>query len=449
MGCTPVAETLPEPHSAPQLAVVRKHTATRPTPIHIEPGAAWLMDTVYSTADPVPAATLIRAQSPKAVRYTFNPTPNPLVQLPGGNGTLKSYLDIITHHANWAYTASEYGLTVSDVETRYFDIPTLNMSLDGEMVLRGLSGTQEGGIKNKATITSKPHQDLLTQLEPFRDQDKVSLTLSVERGQLRASAPPDTMRDIALMVKEHNYRAQRRVSLEFAIYSIDVSNTKERAVDVSLLRDAAISAAMQPNAAILGTGINSGVLSFAVTDNSRWTGTTAAMKWLNEQGSTSIKLHRIVEPLLNHLVTLENRRIQPYVSKISRENAEVGGTTTSLPTVETEELTTGIALNFVATTYADKIHLRLSYSQAELVRTEDYSFDNGAIAGTLPISEDVNELIPFVIRNGETRIITNMARSTRSDKNTTTPVLPWIGDAKIDNQRTTETVLVVTARLLD
>lgn len=450
-GCA-TTEPVPQPPlEISQPRIERLNTATRPTPIAIDAGASWLLGTVTNDRAPLPASVLIRALSPKPVHFSFKLVQDPILTLPRSKSTIREYLDDIAYQANWAYTANENGLTISDKETRYFEVSSLNLETTGSMVLRGLDTGEGGGASNKSTYSAPAHGDLVAMLATFGDRDGVSLSLSKEIGQLKAVAPPNVMREIAAMVEKHNRRAQRRVSLEFVVYSVDVTNNRERAVDITLLRNAVLAGGLaQPGAAILGSPMEMGTLSFVYDkSNARWDGSNAVLRWLNEQGRAEIKMRRSSEPVLNQLVTLENRRVTRYVSKVTRENTVSGSSETQLPTIETGKLTTGVAMSFLANIAGEHINIRLSFSQAEIVRMDSYSFDGGAIAGTLPISDDVNQIIPLTLRNGETRIITNLRRTESTTADAQTPLLPWVGDQTSGKERVVETVLLVSARMVD
>ncbi len=456
-GCESTPELSPTLSTPPQSQIVRRDSATRPKAIQIVRGTSWLLDTIQASTARLPASVMIKGiAGTRPVRFSFALGEDPLVQLRGDEKTIKEQLDTIALAANWAYTATKVGLTVSEMEMRFFDLPTLPLDLDGTMVLRGLgSEDQASGSKNDATIKSEAYEGLLAYLgisdeTPGGQWKGANFSLAKEYGQLKVTARPDDMREIANAIEKHNERASRRISVEFVLFSTNVTHTRDRAVDVNILRDSMAAAQFSfPATTVIGLAGNAGLLKFTATDQDRWSGTTATLKWLTQQGATEIKMRRHVEPVLNRLVTIEDRVVMPYISKVSHETTISGSSERALPTITTEKLTTGIVLNFIVTTYRDTIRIRLNYAQAELISKEKYSYEDGAIAGELPVWKDVNHTIPFILRNGESRIITNLSRTVHNFKDAQTPILPWVGDATSGKEQVTETVLLVTARMVD
>ena len=175
----------------------------------------------------------------------------------------------------------------------------------------------------------------------------------------------------------------------------------------------------------------------------------AVLRWLNQQGETSVIGRSSLTSAHNQMVSVESVRTQDYVGEVSREISNSGGAERERFTVEIETAETGQSLHVMPTVHGDRVHLRITLNSADLVRLEQYSFDSGRIQGGLPVIDHRNQALNISLRSGESRLVANLARREERSADAKTPWLPWIADSKRKATREFETVLLVTATILE
>ena len=278
------------------------------------------------------------------------------------------------------------------------------------------------------------------------------LSLLGASGQLLARAPPATMRVIAQLVGEYNQRINRRVALEFVLYEVDVTETDTRHLDLSAIRDAAISSGIFFQGSNFNSGSNAGELSLRFkTGSSRLGGSELILNWLKTQGETSIRLRKKVVALHNQVTLLRDVETTRYVVKVAVERQVSGPNETSSPNVEVNELQTGESWAVLPAIDAERVHLRLALNRAALLGFDEYSFDTGNISGRLPQSTEKSVGLPITLADGETRLITNLSSTIIQSSRARSPLLawlPWLGQSKDDQERRVESVITMTAHIL-
>ncbi len=435
---------------------IRSFTATSARLVKRPRKATWLDRAVTAVYKALPAPAAIEAAlDGHPVRYTFEFDNPPFVASPPRVKTARDHLNSIMVQANWSYTIDGHTVVVSDVEQRFFDIVLPPVTRTGRMVLRNLAnvGSQSGGGAENSTEIILVPQTVITEAVGqllSANETVTSMAFSAETGVLSVSAPPDLMRRVEAAVMAFNLAASRRVSLEFVLFDVDVTNTRERAVDLNILRNASNAASLTfAGGTLVGSTLGGGQLRFDFDESATWEGTEMVLRWLNAQGETEIASRTRLEAGNNQMVSVEGLLSEDFVKGITRERNISGATETDTPTVEIETIDTGMVMHLLPTILTDVVHLQLVVSQADLVALNEYSFDEGRIEGVLPVVSSFNQVLNLRLKNGESRLITNLSRRASVRKEAKIPFLSWLSRSETDKTRRFESVLMVTAVILE
>ncbi len=442
----PPSETAPQP--APVLVAKR---------VRIPDSAKWLTEHLEVKYGPIQASLALRQLVPGGVlRFDFKlPDKEPLVSQPLEAITRMEHINAVCMQANWAWHVHQGVVTVTDMETRTFTIqapPGQSINQLGNSLEAG-SQTQLNYFSNAYTELYEAVKTVLAlddQLGAGEAQGRISLLGA--SGQLLATAPPETMRVIARLVDAYNERINRRVAIEFVLYEVDVTETATRNLDISAIREAAISTGIFFSGSNFNSGNNAGELSLRFREgSSRLGGSEIILNWLRTQGETSMRLRKKVVALHNQVTLLRDVETIRYVGRVAVERQVSGPSETASPSVEVEELHTGESWAVLPTIDEDRVYLRLALNRAALLGFDDYAFAAGNISGRLPQSTEKSVGLPISLYDGETRLITNLSSTITQSSTARSPLLawlPWLGKSKDDLDRRIESVITMTAHIL-
>ena len=440
---------------------MRRDTATAATLIRRPRQPAWLDQSVQADYQNIPATAALRATLGKRpIRYSFDSGEGPKVSSPPQALTLREHLEAISAQANWAYVLDGHTVVISDTEQRSFELLAAPGVFQGKMLLRAMGEdlNAESEDLNLTTYEQDPQSDVeqaLAGLLQLREEGgKTTMSWLPASSTLLVQAPPDVMRMVAAAVERVNRAAARRVSLELVVYEVDVTNTRERSVDLNAVVDLAGGAATITSSGLQLLPADSlsrsqGLAVLSDGEDSILLASNAVLRWLNQQGETSVIGRSSLTSAHNQMVSVESVRTQDYVGEVSREISNSGGAERERFTVEIETAETGQSLHVMPTVHGDRVHLRITLNSADLVRLEQYSFDSGRIQGGLPVIDHRNQALNISLRSGESRLVANLARREERSADAKTPWLPWIADSKRKATREFETVLLVTATILE
>ena len=365
-------------------------------------------------------------------------------------------------------------LVVSNTITRTFAIHAPPGQAVNRVSPGSLSGEQLGAEATSATYVADAYKDLSSGLQLLLSEEveqkvetivpdlnkefsyriqarNVRIILLAASGQIMALAPPSIMRQIENLIADYNRRINRRVALEFVLYEVDVTDTRTRSLDLNLLREAAIAAGVNftaPGTNVTGTG----ELKLNFNEGNAIDGSSLILRWLNSQGNTTVSIRKKVFALHNQVTSLRDIQTTRYIARIAIERQLSGLNETVSPTVDAGELFTGETWAVLPTINADRVYLRLAVSRAALLGFTDYAFGGDAISGSLPQSASRTVGLPISLADGETRLITNLSSTTINEQKSESPLLswlPWLGSSRDDQARRIESVISMTARIIE
>ena len=439
---------------------LRRESATAATLVRRPRQPAWLDQPVEADYQNIPAESALRATlGTRPIRFSFDAGQGPRVSSNKQATTLRDHLETINTQANWGYVLDGHTVVINETIQRSFELLAAPGIMQGKMLLRAMGEVSADSQDLNVTVFEQdPQSDVeeaMISLMQLRESgENIMMSWLPSSSTLLVQAPPDAVRQIAAAVDRVNRAAARRVSLELVIYEVDVTRTKERSVDLNALVDIAGGAA-----AITASGLqllppdsltrSQGLAFLSDGQDSILLESSAVLRWLNQQGETSVIARSSLTSAHNQMVSVESVRTQDYVGEVTREISTSGGSERERITVEVETAETGQSLHMVPTVHGDRVHLRITLNSADLVRLEQYSFDGDRIQGGLPVIDHRNQALNISLRSGESRLVANLARREERNADAQTPWLPWLADAKRNATREFETVLLVTATILE
>ena len=488
------SSSLSVPSPGPELSPAREATAA-PRParrvaearrIRVPSSAPWLTERLVAeyTAAPASAVLSMIAQD-HPVRLVFQPDVDPLVRRSPSAVTIHDHLASVCSQADWTYTVAEGTVLVSDIETAVFPLSQPPGQTKVEAPLRGLATSDaEGGAQSVTNVDLDPYGLEVVQLvksvlgiadeggagevaaaapaaagetapgrqgSPGRGgatvDPRTAVAVVPSANSVVVTARPHKIREVRRVLRAMNAAVGQTVRIHLAIYEVDVTDTETRSLDLMALRHSAAQWGISV-APPEGTDGSLSSLSVELGSGGTWDGATAVFQWLGTAGRTTTLFEDTVEARANQVATVDTTRTRQYVKSIAREAQSTGSAILESPNVTIDELRTGWVVHVQPSIAGDRITLRMVLSRASLVDEVPYSFDGGRIAGTNFVTDESNRALFVELRDGETKVVTQLASKEEQVTERRTPWLPWIGDGVVRAERARETVMTVTARVI-
>ena len=478
---------------ANQASQVINRQVMPPTPLSVPRNAPWLSKKVTAVYDSLPASLAIKAiAGEQPIRFAFSIIEDPLVRKTViDSATSMEHLDSIASQANWVYSVENGVLTIRDIETKTIQLAIQPGTKDAIVGFRNLGSdiSQSAGSDNSLELTIDPYDGELleaiesvlglgnattgidggisqepmvlddgTVVEPQSSSQSNNATLVDPRtsvailpssNSLIVTARPDKMRTVERVVEQINRASSTLIRVDLTLYDVDVSDTDTKSLNLDF--DSVTSANDLFGLSIVPTvdTINSSVASFEISGG-RSSGTSAFYNWLKSKGDTSILLSDQVDVLNNHVGSVGDTQTREFVSNISDGSTTTDVLNTStVPTIEKDIVRTGIELHIQPTAIHDKVLVSLSLSRSALIDEENFSFSDGAIAGTNLTTDDYNRTVSIELRDGVTRLITSQTARESINSQSRTPWLPWFGDSHSERFSERQAVMLMTATIIN
>lgn len=463
------------PAAAPATAAAAPPAARRGAPsdhpdvsgrVLVPRGAAWLADRLDAGYRRMPATLALRQiAGGRPVSLVFEPSVDPLVSAPDGAATVLDHLAAICSQADWSWSVGPGGVVlVGDLETRTFRLASQPGDSTAELRQRalgaGAGGTPAGGAAVRVELS--PYAEEVERMvrgvlglsgggarqggAAEAVDPRIGVTSEPSANQVTVTARPHQMRRVERRIARLNAASAAAVRIDVTVYEVAESTDIERSLDLDALRAAAVSVGAVVEAAPVPGG---GSLTLTFGGGGSADGSEAVLRWLRRAGRTSIAFRDSIEVRNNQVASIDATQTRRVVSRVSRERTTQGPAQSETPSVEFGELRTGWAIS-VQPTIADggEVTLRLGVSRSSLVREEPYSFDEGRIAGTNHVTDDLHRLMSLTMRDGETRLVTSLSSGERRQESSRRPWLPWLGDARSRRGRDREVVMLLAVEVL-
>lgn len=431
--------------------------------VRVPQAVSWLLDPISVSYVGLASSVVVEQILPPGRVRLDGLGPGPVVARPRDARSRLEHLNAICAQANWAWHTANGVIIISPVATRSFEINIAPGQSTGRVGVGGLGdGGKADGINNTEFI-SDAYASLLGAVKALTGADddsetselasdgdsRAEVSLAPEAGLLLVTAPPDVMGRVESMVDDFNQRLNRRVSIEYVLYEVDVTETENRGLDVQALRDAAMSGGFN----FLGPSFNTGAtgeLSLQFDDDNSFDRASVILGWLRGLGNAEMSVRKKVIAQHNQVTSLRDVDTLRYVESVTVDRQVTAGTVEKLTTVKTNELNTGESWVVLPNIGNERVYLRLALTRAELTGVDEYDYNGGYISGRLPQSAEKDLGFPISLIDGETRIITNLSSTRARTNENGTPLLSWLPFMKSrkHSERRIESVVAITARII-
>ena len=396
-----------------------------------------------------------------------------LVSEPVSVQTVQEALDALALQADVAYEMADGVLTWRYVAFKSLPVKVSMASRSGSLTAQNLNAGESGGrgggggdrgggegsgSDNTITASVTPVEDLVAAVESAMHGDEAAeASFSMASNALNVRGRPSSVRAAEAVVDAFNKAAGRRVILDLTYYDVDVTDTRERSLDLKALRNGISGLGPLADVGLSFTGTQ----NFGASDTSSdaqsqislnfdgdWDESSVVLRWLNTIGETEISHRQNVQTGNGQMVSVERVIQQKYVSKTSRETQSQGNTTDNSLNIETASADSGVVTHILPTIVRDGVNVQMAVSIGEVLSLETVDLGVGASA-RLPTVASTNQLLNFTLRSGETRLVANLGRRIVRRGAKRLPWLPILGRSQAASARDIETVLLVTAVVLD
>ena len=479
LGCNSIkqnqkTETLkPEQAINDAKALTRKQgtsvseTSQKPKLVKVSKAAPWLNHPLEASyAGNIDAKTvLLSLLSKQPVKFEIEGNGPPVKADPKAK-TFKQHLDTICEQANWAYRISDGVVTFSDWQVINYPIHFIlgqkNINLTPASMMGNNSdgsSSQTSSQTNSLSISKNSLSELKEIMGKLIVKSKADKSLSKNpsysiiksTNSILVSAPPNIQKQIKNALTTINAVAGRTIHLEFDIYSVELFETYEKALDINVLKNTGvkISSIVKPD--LLGDGEKPYMFSL-ISEKSKYN-SVVMLKALSESGKASLvnkgtlhlKNNQAGDISATSLISMVE--ISPTEDFQSTHPEYRESTIRVLPSIIGEK----INLHMIISNSDNKPFLkslkRERVTQSSSTNSNLPEFQIQAEVATIKLGEQF--VIPTKVKNGETLIIGGLTRKFITDNQQKNQMLPFFGDGKNKRQRRSETIVVLTAYLSD
>ena len=479
LGCNTIkqnqkTETLqPEQAITDAKALTRKQgtsvseTSQKPKLVKVSKAAPWLNHPLEASyAGNIDAKTvLLSILSKQPVKFEIEGNGPPVKADPKAK-TFKQHLDTICEQANWAYRISDGVVTFSDWQVINYPIHFIlgqkNINLTpAKMVGNNSEGSssQTSSQTNSLSISKNSLSELKEIMEKLIVKSKADKSLSKNpsysiiksTNSILVSAPPNIQKQIKNALTTINAVAGRTIHLEFDIYSVELFETYEKALDINVLKNTGvkISSIVKPD--LLSDGEKPYMFSL-ISEKSKYN-SVVMLKALSESGKASLvnkgtlhlKNNQAGDISATSLISMVE--ISPTDDYQSTHPEFRESTIRVLPSIIGEKINLHIIISNSDNKPFLKSLKRERVTQSSSTNSNLPEYQISAEVATIKLGEQF--VIPTKVQNGETIIIGGLTRKVITDNRQKNQMLPFFGDGKNKRQRRSETIVVLTAYLSD
>lgn len=432
--------------------------------VKIPKQAPWLANRVkIAYTGKVPAKAAVSAILDKnPVRYELSQISTAKVHAPAEAITVQDHLNAIATQANWDYRI-EHGVVIfSDWLTKSYPLaiePAQRDAALGIAPISNSSGSESDKNDNTLTVAIDPYDELKAMLSALLGEAQSGADSAIERqprfavneasASLTVTAAPNQHREVARAITAYNQRVGQAILIDIAVYNVDRSDGRQRALDFDLLRNAGISlAAKTTTGALLGVDSAPNLFSLTFKEGNAYDNSKVVARALAQSGNTSIITQGQLIAKNNQVSNLQQSDLIDFFEYSVGDQAVSG----RLPRY-TESI-----IQVLPTIHQDRINMRLIIINANVEPyVESIEQDREVGGGTTTTSYEVttNEVrlgkqfvFPVEMRNGETLLIAGLQTDRERKDKVKNQLLPLVGDSVDAANKLSETLVVMTVRLI-
>ena len=182
-------------------------------------------------------------------------------------------------------------------------------------------------------------------------------------------------------------------------------------------------------------------------------GASALLRVLRGRGAVTKRMAKEYVVSNNQQVDDVRTRITPYVSSVAVTTSSTGNSAISTPSIETAEANTGTAIQIHPTIAGDRVYVQMTVEESNVVRFDAYNAggdgSSSPISGVLPVTEVSQTQHEFAMLDGETLAVAGSITASRAHEIINGSIVPILGDSVDKNELRTQSLILLTANILD
>ncbi len=407
--------------------------------------------------------------SPLDKQAWFGPSVNPNARVRiHHDGSLSALLNDIERQLNIGFTPRGNTLNVERFVSRTFELelpPGMLSDQIGSGENSEGSSDEEASTKVEGQYVTLSSSDVdvfgevalgveaLLQLDPDlsgqgegEGESQESLVGSVQAvpslSRLVVRTTPGRMREVVAFVEQSKQSLTRQVALEVQVLEFRSNLGHDRGIDWNIVRD--IGGDNSLSFFIPGTSLAAGSSSpgFAFTGGGKWSGSTALINALNQQGqvSTETPITILVQNHQTNHITQE--RTIEFVENISSDSDE------GVVTTDTERGKRSEGVDFIVVPNIQRDHV---YLRTSGMLTKIESLDTQEVGGETLVFPQMREAkINFAnkLKYGQTIVVASVSQIDTTTEENTFLGIPFLGGNSAMKQRV-DTLVLLTPRRAD
>lgn len=441
--------------------------------------APWLADTIVANYRELDAKTAILAiLDHRPVRFEIESSGPKVKALPGA-ATISEHLQAIAVQANWAFSVDNGVITFSDWQVINYPLDFIlgdkqaNLSVSGTIV--GNSGTlnPNGQIntsgqnnQNDLTIAKNSLDELNNVMMQIIDSTKyaqhvddsreISFSVIQATNSILVSAPPDIQKKVHNALDTINKIAGRNIYLDFDIFTVNLREEYQRALDVDVLRQSGIRVESKMHSGLFPSLNEPFMLQLDFPKSNYIDSAQLLLKALATHGEASLANQGTLLLKNNEVGNIQTSSLDRFVEVAKSEDIESTAPAYResiiqvLPSILGEEINLHLILSntdvepYVKSLKRDLEPVMFNVAgaqQTELRYKTTLEVENAKFGEQF--------VIPTQIRNGQTLLIAGLTSRDYQDQQSRNQLLPVVGDNHNRRQGRREVIVVITAYLVE
>ena len=450
-------------------------TSQKPKLIKVSKAAPWLNHSVEAsyTGNIDAKTALLSILNKQPVKFEVEGN-GPPVKVDPNAKTFKQHLDTIAEQANWSYRISNGVVTFSDWQVINYPIHFIlgqkKINLTPASMVNNNSQDSSGSSSSNSSKTSilSVNNDSLKEIKEVMKKliettkgiqstnKKPSYSIIKSTNSILVSAPPNIQKQVKNALMKINAISGRTIHLAFDIYSVELFETYQKALDVEILKNTGVDVRSQMTTNMFSDtegGSGNPLYLLSIDSKKSKYNSNIMLKALAKSGKASLAnkgtllLKNNQAGDIRATSFIEWEIIAPtddYRSKHPRFNETI---IQVLPSINGEK----INLHMIIASTDNRPYLksltreRVTQSTSTTSNLPEYQIQ--AVVNVIKLGEQF--VIPTEVSNGETLIIGGLTRKTFTDNRSKNQMIPLFGDGTDKQQRRSETIVVLTAYLSD
>lgn len=440
--------------------IIITNSAQAPKLVRVSKTAPWLDDSIISNYRDLNAKTAILGiLEQRPIRFDVSSS-GPLVKALPRASTIRQHLDAIAVQANWAYTVNKGVITFSDWQVINYPLDFIVSNKQAEL---GIEGTLSNNpSRNTMSVNSNALDELTEIMERIIDsadqsqdqmQRKISFSVIKATNSILVSAPPDIHRKIEYALDSINRIAGRSIYIDFDIFTVELKEEYQRALDIDILRQSGINVTSKITSDILVDSATTPFLLQLDFPKSSYIDSSQILlkalathgeASLTSQGTLLLKNNEVGNILASSLDRFVKIEIPGEI--VSSTPAYKESVVQVLPSIVNDEINLHLVLSNTDVEPYLKSLKRLPYNTSQGGTTTS-QFSTEIEMANIKLGEQF--VIPTQISHGETLMIAGLINKNYENKKARNQLVPVVGDNISRDQVRREIIIVITAYLVD